>query len=44
MEFESLPTARKVLARITEDRKYQGVKVLQYEAGKEYVKSNHIFL
>ena len=34
MEFESLPTVRKVLARITEDRKYQGVKVLQYEAGK----------
>ena len=42
MEFESLPTLRKVLARITEDRKYQGVKVLQYEAGKEYVKSNWV--
>lgn len=41
-QFEHLPTVRKVLSRINEDRKYQGVEVLGYEAGIGYVKSNWI--
>ena len=41
-EFEHLPTVRKVLSRVSEDRKYQGVEVLGYEAGIRCVKSNWI--
>ena len=41
-EFEHLPTVRKILSRVSEDRKYQSDKILGYEAGIGYVKSNWI--
>jgi len=42
IEFEHLPAVKKVLSRVSDDRKYQGVEVLGYEAGIEYVKSKWI--
>jgi len=41
-EFEQLPVVKKVLSRVSDDRKYQDFEVLGYEAGIEYVKARWI--